>query len=424
MVAESARSEGTGSPAAASELQTLLAVSAAHLVSHFYIVTLPVLLPVLKERLGVSFFELGLALTTFNVVSGITQAPMGFVVDRLGARRVLIAGLLVGGVGFAVFGFMPTYPMLLVAAFLAGLGNCVYHPADYAILADAMSEHRMGRAFSIHTFAGLLGGALTPVVLFGLMAYASFGAALAFTALLGPAVAVVLLLMPPPRSVAGAHLHKAAAGGGGIAGLLTPAILSLTGFFVLMALSNVALQNFSVVSLMATQGLTLTAANWALTAYLAFGAVGVLAGGSLADRTQRHGEVAAAGFGVAARRHAADGGAEPAGAGAGSRHGARRLPERHDAALARHAGAQGGAAGSGRTRVRHRRDGLQHRRHRRPAGVRLDHGPRRAGVGVRRSRWACCWRRRCSPSSASGAARRPFDTVIPGEGSPRPVTQD
>ena len=299
MVAESASSEGTGAPAA-SELQTLLAVSAAHLVSHFYIVTLPVLLPVLKERLGVSFFELGLALTTFNVVSGITQAPMGFVVDRLGARRVLIAGLLVGGVGFAVFGLVPTYPMLLVAALLAGLGNCVYHPADYAILADAMSEQRMGRAFSVHTFAGLLGGALTPVVLFGLIAYASLAAAIAVTALLGPAVAVALLLMPPPRSIAGAHANTPAAGQGAIAGLLTPAILSLTGFFVLMALSNVALQNFSVVSLMATQGLTLTAANWALTAYLALGEIGVVVGGALADRTQRHGEVAAAGFGVAA----------------------------------------------------------------------------------------------------------------------------
>ena len=243
---KSARSEGTGSPAAASELQTLLAVSAAHLVSHFYIVTLPVLLPVLKERLGVSFFELGLALTTFNVVSGITQAPMGFVVDRLGARRMLIAGLLVGGAGFAVFGLLPTYPMLLVAAFLAGLGNCVYHPADYAILADAMSEHRMGRAFSIHTFAGLLGGALTPVVLFGLIAYVSSTASLAFAALLGPAVAVALLLMPPTR-VGRAPCSRARPPPPDRArplALLTPAILSLTGFFVLMALSNVRAAEF------------------------------------------------------------------------------------------------------------------------------------------------------------------------------------
>jgi MFS family permease len=301
MVAESARSEGAGTtPAAASEPKTLLGVSAAHLVSHFYIVTLPVLLPVLKDRLGVSFFDLGLALTTFNVVSGVTQAPMGFVVDRLGARRVLIAGLLLGGVGFAAFGLLPTYPVLLVTAFLVGLANCVYHPADYAILADAMSENRMGRAFSVHTFAGLLGGALTPVVLFGLIAYVSFAAAIAFTALLGPAVALILLLMPPPRSAAGTHASKAAAGKGATWSLLTPAVLSLTGFFVLMALSNGALQNFSVVSLMATQGLTLTSANWALTAYLALGAVGVLAGGSLADHTDRHGEVAAAGFGAAA----------------------------------------------------------------------------------------------------------------------------
>src|SRR2546429_608857 len=82
---------------AASETQTLVAVSSAHLVSHFYIMVLPVLLPLLKEQLGVSFLDLGLALTTFNVVTGLTQVPMGFLVDRIGARPVLIAGLALGG---------------------------------------------------------------------------------------------------------------------------------------------------------------------------------------------------------------------------------------------------------------------------------------------------------------------------------------
>jgi MFS family permease len=158
MVAETVMSEGRGkAAAAASELQTLVAVSAAHLVSHFYIITVPVLLPVLKERLGVSFFELGLALTTFNVVTALTQAPVGFLVDRAGARRVLIGGLFLGGAAFATFGLFTAYPVLFVTAVVAGLGNSVYHPADYAILADAMSEHRMGRAFSVHTFSGCLG---------------------------------------------------------------------------------------------------------------------------------------------------------------------------------------------------------------------------------------------------------------------------
>src|SRR4029079_387069 len=83
-----------------SEAQTLLAVSAAHLISHFYIMVLPVMLPLLKERLNVGFLDLGLALTTFNVVTGLTQAPTGFLVDRIGARPVLIAGLILGGLAF------------------------------------------------------------------------------------------------------------------------------------------------------------------------------------------------------------------------------------------------------------------------------------------------------------------------------------
>ena len=161
-----------------SEAQTLLAVSAAHLISHFYIMVLPVLLPLLKERLNVSFLDLGLALTTFNVVTGLTQAPTGFLVDRIGARPVLIAGLILGGLSIFSIGFITSYPWLLVAAVMAGLANCVYHPADYAILADSIAETRVGRAFSIHTFAGFLGGAIAPAILLTLAAFGGLEAAL------------------------------------------------------------------------------------------------------------------------------------------------------------------------------------------------------------------------------------------------------
>ena len=279
---------------------TLLTISAAHFVSHFHILAASAF-PFLRTALDVDLRRARRRAHTFTCVGSRRRHGILWPI-RVGPRRLLVAGLAARRRRLHVARLRD------VRRLAPGrgrrwlrLGNSVYHPADYAILADAMSEHRMGRAFSIHTFAGLLGGALTPVVLFGLIAYVSFTASLAFAALLGPAVAVALLLMPPTRSAAAVQSRKAAAAGQGTtAGLLTPAILSLTGFFVLMALSNVALQNFSVVSLMETQGLTLTAANWALTAYLALGALGVLAGGSLADRTQRHGEVAAAGFGVAA----------------------------------------------------------------------------------------------------------------------------
>src|SRR5262247_1870572 len=220
-----------------SETGLLVAASAAHLVSHFYILVLPVLLPLLKSTLDVEFFDIALALTTFNVVTGLTQAPMGFVVDRVGPRPVLMAGLCLGGLAFALFGAFTTYPMLIAVAVLTGLANCVYHPADYALLADAIPEHRIGRAFSVHTFAGFAGGALAPPILLGVAAYAGLAAALIVAGLIGPVVAGLLLRGKIDRAKPGRR-RGASAGHRALASVLSPAIIGLTGFFTLLALSS------------------------------------------------------------------------------------------------------------------------------------------------------------------------------------------
>jgi hypothetical protein len=125
-----------------SEAQTLLAVSAAHLISHFYIMVLPVMLPLLKERLNVSFLDLGLALTTFNVVTGLTQAPTGFLVDRIGARPVLIAGLVLGGLSIFSIGFITSYQWLLLAA---GHGRPCQLRLSPGRLRDPRRQHRRGQ---------------------------------------------------------------------------------------------------------------------------------------------------------------------------------------------------------------------------------------------------------------------------------------
>lgn len=288
--------------AAASEMQTLVGISAAHLISHIYILTIPVLLPLFKTTFSVGFLELGLAITIFNVVSGLTQAPMGFAVDRIGARRVLMAGLLLGGLGFALLGASLSYGTLLVVAVLLGLANCVYHPADYAILSQSISEGRIGRAFSIHTFAGFLGSALAPVILLAVANWFGLRAALFTAAAIGPAVALVLLLLPRPldRTATARKAEGPATGAAKPASVLNPTVLSLVLFFALLGLSGSAISNFSVVALMADKGMSLVGANAALTSYLTMSALGVLAGGYLADRTKRHGDVAAFGFGCTA----------------------------------------------------------------------------------------------------------------------------
>jgi MFS family permease len=80
----------------------LAQVSTAHLVSHLHIMAVPAMLPLLPAAMQVSFVELGIAIGVFNVVSALVQAPLGFLVDRVGARRMLLAALALGSLSFAL----------------------------------------------------------------------------------------------------------------------------------------------------------------------------------------------------------------------------------------------------------------------------------------------------------------------------------
>src|SRR3954469_1416827 len=106
-----------------SALRTLVLISTAHWVSHFHLLVLPMLFPFLKAQLGVGYIELGFALTVFAVVSGLTQAPMGYLADHIGARKILLIGLTVGGVALMMLGLHLSYTSLVVCAALLGLAN-------------------------------------------------------------------------------------------------------------------------------------------------------------------------------------------------------------------------------------------------------------------------------------------------------------
>jgi MFS transporter, FSR family, fosmidomycin resistance protein len=279
------------------ELRLVGPVCAAHFVSHYYLIILAPLFAFIQADYRLSYTELALALTVFSVVSAVFQTPAGFLVDRVGARVVLIAGLALGVVAFLVAGLVNSYAVFVAMFAVAGLGNTAYHPADYSLLSQYTLPSRIGQVFSFHTFAGILGSAVAPAMLLAVQSQFGWRGAFISAAILGAAVLALLLIQwptepeHPPRKATVKSDDTAAQQASWSLLLSTPILLNL-GFFMLISVMG-GITNILVVALAALYGTLDTVANVSLTALLLMNAVGVLIGGYLASRTTRHVTVAA-----------------------------------------------------------------------------------------------------------------------------------
>lgn len=276
------------------DAQVISLVGIAHGVSHFFHLILAPLFPWLKEAFSLSYAELGLLMTMFFVVSGSGQALAGFVVDRVGARMVLFAGITFLGLAALVLSQAQSYAMLMAGSMLAGLGNSVFHPADFTLLNKRVSVPRLGHAFSVHGISGNIGWASAPVFLTGMAGLFGWR-----TALLGAAFIpfVVLLLLFVYRDVLRTdEVHSAVApskkepeqGGHLLAFLRLPAVWMCFAFFLITALALGGIQSFASPSLRAIYGMSLASATAGYTAYMLASAAGMVWGGFLASKTTRH----------------------------------------------------------------------------------------------------------------------------------------
>jgi MFS family permease len=143
-------------------------VGIAHLLSHFLQLILAPLFPLLKDEFGIGYAALGLMVSVMYTVSAMSQTMAGFIVDRYGARRVLLFGMTTFSLALMLTGLATSYWMLVAVALLAGVGNSVFHPADFAILNAKVNPKRLGYAFSTHGIAGNFGWLAAPVFSIGI----------------------------------------------------------------------------------------------------------------------------------------------------------------------------------------------------------------------------------------------------------------
>ena len=238
-------------PGAGQDARIIALIGTGHFLSHFYMLCLPPLFLVWREEFGVSYAELGLTVALMSGTTALLQTPVGFAVDRYGARPFLVGGTLIMALAISGMAFAPGVWALWLLAILSGVGNSVIHPADYAILAGSIRQERMGRAFAMHTFTGNLGFALAPPIIALLMTVMGWREALLLVGLLGVPVVGALLL----------HSRISAAAGSGI-------------------------QAFVITVLGKLWATPIATASMVLTGYMAGATGGTLVGGWFVDRAK------------------------------------------------------------------------------------------------------------------------------------------
>ncbi len=275
--------------AARADLRVISLIGFAHGTSHIFHLLLPPLFPWLMPEFGLSFTEVGATMTVFFVVSGVGQALAGFFVDRVGPRRVLLAGIacfVLAGLLLAAAG---SHAALLAVGALAGLGNSVFHPADFTLINRKVSPARLGLAFSAHGLSGSLGWALAPVFLAGIAAAAGWRMAALGAAALGALAWAVVWFARDATGLSAGGAKVSPPGTAKTFGFLgIGAVWLCFLFFLFLTAAFGALQNFATPILQQVYGLGVATAAGALTAYLLGSAAGIAAGGVLAVRSAAH----------------------------------------------------------------------------------------------------------------------------------------
>ena len=274
-------------------------VALAHGLSHFFQLIIAPLFPLIKQELGVSYAALGFVVTLFYALSAMCQPVAGFVVDRFGGRAVLLGGVTCLTLGTLLAGSASSYAMLVAGAALAGVGNSVFHPADFSILNARVGSERLGYAYSAHGIAGSLGYASAPI--FSGSVGALFGWHSALFAAAGVGACMLLLLLANWRRLHMQEQHgKRPQGRTDLRILFAAPVVMCFLYFAIYAAGLSGLQSFSVSAMTVQYEVTAALASSALTAYMIGSAAGIFAGGFIATRVARHDLVAAAGLALSA----------------------------------------------------------------------------------------------------------------------------
>ena len=134
-------------------LPILFALSAGHLINDLIQSLLPSVYPLLKQELGLTFFEVGLITFVFQVTASILQPMVGSFTDRKPLPMSLFAGMLCSLVGLLLLSRAHAFWLVLTAAAIIGIGSSIFHP-EASRVARAAAGGAYGFAQSVFQVGG------------------------------------------------------------------------------------------------------------------------------------------------------------------------------------------------------------------------------------------------------------------------------
>ena len=149
--------------AGAPEFPVLGAISFCHFLNDMMQSLLPAVYPLLKGGFDLDFGQIGLLTLTYQITASLLQPLVGLYTDRRPQPYSLVVGMGSTLCGLLALAFAPSYPALLAAAMLMGVGSSIFHP-ESARIARIASGGAHGLAQSLFQVGGNFGASLGPLL--------------------------------------------------------------------------------------------------------------------------------------------------------------------------------------------------------------------------------------------------------------------
>lgn len=279
---------GTASAASGTVLQILFSVAFVHLLNDCVQAVLPSVYPLLKDQFALTFTQVGLITLTFQCTASLLQPWIGLATDKRPLPFLLPAGMCVTLAGVGLLAVAGSFPMLLLAAGMIGVGSSTFHP-EASRVARLASGGRFGFAQSLFQVGGNIGSAFGPLLAAAIIVGRGQGRIAWF--MLFTLVAVIVLV-----GVArwyGSHLQTVTRRAAAHAGPALPRATVLRALAVLATLVfskyvyMASLSSYYTFYLIEKFDVAVGTAQLYLFAFLAAVAAGTFAGGPIGDRIGR-----------------------------------------------------------------------------------------------------------------------------------------